>query len=1019
MKKKTLMFRCIAASLACSAALAASPVATAQCAPGRDIMSQNAYGYYDRAADMMRHGNYAGAIDQLSHALSQENPLWQGAVDDNGIPSMLRQALSMMLRAAYERGDKELFNRYYRIFLTDYNGTPEALDARLLHADFLFFDADYPAAVEAYSQLDFDALDPAKTALYKYRLALSLTRTGYFNEAAELFSILRGNPAYSGAARFYLAYIDYVNGRLTDARRGFNAVPQELAKELGVPYYLAQIDFQEGDFRGVTQRGASLLSTAKREWVPELNRIVGESYYNLGEPEKAEQYLRRYVDASSAPQYSALYDLGVICYDNSSYDEARGYFSRLTGETDAMAQSAYLYLGQIAAAEKDYSSAAMAFKSAYDLDRDNKVSETALYNYAVATMKGGQVPFASSSTMLETFVKRYPDSKYSAKIDEYLATACFNDKDYAGALKHIERLRHPSRANLESKQKILFQLGVQAMSAKRYGEAAGYMKRAASMASEADRALAAQASLWQGDALYAAGDYPAASAAYTRFAKESGKNTDNRALGLYNLGYSLYQEKRFSEARKRFNEALSAKPALPSRLATDCRLRLADCEYYAGNVSAAMSAYASLAADTDSPEADYAAFQHANMLGASGNNEGKIKELDTMLRRWPDSSWAPEARLELVNALCATGKTARAADEANTLYKELPTAPQTRKAALAVGASWQEQDNYDRALDAYRNLVKRWPTSAEAEAAVGALRTIYTEKGDLQGFMAFLDSVPSAPRPDASEMEQIAYEAAAGRLQRNPADTAALSDYLKKYPNGSNADRALLALANACRDNGRDAEAMQYLDTLLSSRPDSESVPAALMLKGTILEDTDAPAAAAKVWKQLLSKGGSIYVPVAYAGLMRTAESPEQTIDYADRLLATSGLDADDIADATLAKGEALAKLGRYNEAVATLRQLAATPQTEQGAQAAVMLAETLMASGDNKQAQKQLLEFIDSDTTQFYWLARGYIALADTFHAQGDNYKAKEYLRALKSNYPGSESDIREMIDTRLSGWK
>lgn len=1018
-KKKTLIYRCLAASLVCGAAFAAAPAAVAQTVPQRDIMSQSAYGFYDRAADMMRHGDYAGAIDQLSHALGQDNPLWQGAVAGDGIDPMRRRAVAMMLRAAYERGDKDLFDRYYRIILEDYNGSPAALDAQLLHADFLFFDGDFAAAVEAYSQLDFDALDPAKAALYKYRLGLSLVRTGYFNEAQEIFSILRGNAAYSGPSRFYLAYIDYVRGDLRAARSGFNSVPKELAEELRADYYLAQIDFQEGDFRGVTQRAPRLIVDAGVEWLPEINRIIGESYYNLGDMTEAERYLRGYLSLTDMPQFSALYDLGVICYDNSDYDEARNCFSRLTGQGDAMAQSAYLYLGQIAAAEKDYSSAAMAFKSAYDLNRDNKVTETALYNYAVATMKGGQVPFASSSTMLETFVKRYPDSKYAARIDEYLAMACFNDKDYAGALRHIERLRHPSRANLESKQKILFQLGVQALSAKRYDEAAGYMKRAAAMASEADRALAAQASLWQGDALYASGDYAAATTAYTRFAKESSRNTDNRALGLYNLGYSLYQEKHFSDARKRFDEALKAKPALPARLATDCRLRIADCQYYAGNVSAAMAAYASMASDTDSSEADYAAFQHANMLGASGNNEAKVKELDTMISRWPDSSWIPDARLELVNALCAVGNISRAASEADRLLKDLPAAPQTRKAALAVAAAWQELDKDDRAVYAYEALVKRWPTSAEAETAVSALRTIYTGNGDLQGFMSFLDSVPSAPRPDLMEMEELTYQSASNRLQRDSSDTAPLENYLKKYPNGSNADRALLALANACHDNGRDTEAMKYLDTLLSSRPDSESVPAALMLKGTLLEDSGADEAAAKVWKTLLSTGGSIYIPVAYAGLMRTAGSPELVIAYADRLLATNGLDADDIADATVAKGEALSKLGRYSEAISTLSRLADTPQTEQGAHAAVLTAEALIASGDISKAQKQLLDFIDSDTSQFYWIARGYIALADTYHAQGDNYKAKEYLRALKSNYPGTESDIREMIDSRLSKWK
>lgn len=1016
--KKKLIYGCIAATLGCAPLPCLTPSAAAQNAQRYDIMSASVDGYYSRAVDMMRHADYAGAIDQLRHAIESDNPLWKGAVADNG-SDMRRYAIAMLLRAAYERGDETLFATYYKPFLAEYNGTPEALEARLLHADFLFFKGDYPGAVEAYSNLDIDALDPANAALYRYRLALSLVRTGYFAEASDIFTLLRGNSGYSAASRFYLAYIDYVKGDLKGARRGFEEVPPAMARELGADYYIAQIDFQEGDFRGVTQRVPGLLASARGEWQPELNRILGESYYNLGDPTKAEPYLRRYVDTEKQPQFSALYDLGVICYDNGAYDDARRYFSMLTGETDAIAQSAYLYLGQLAAREKDYSAAAMAFKSAYDLNRDSKVTETALYNYAVATMNGGQVPFGSSSKMLETFVKRYPDSPYSAAIDEYLATACFNDKDYAGALSHIERLRRPTKENLKSKQKILFQLGVQAMSMKQYGEAAGYMKRAVGMAAEADKSLATQASLWEGDALYAMGDYAAATKAYTRFVKESDKKTSNRSLGLYNLGYSLYQEKKFSEARRRFSEALSASPALESRVAADCKLRIADCDYYAGNVNAAMSAYASLASETDSPDADYAAFQHANMMGASGKNDVKIKELETMLKRWPESSWAADARLELIHALCATGNVTRAADEAAELLKDMPAAPQTRKAALAVANSWMEKDNYSKATDAYKDLVRRWPSSTEATTAVNALKTIYTDEGDLQGYLSFLDSVPGAPRPDASEMEEITFEAALNKVHRNGSDLSPLTEYLAKYPNGTNSARALFMIADIYNESGNYAESLKYLDQLLTSRPDSESVPAALMLKATILEKTSTPEASAAVWKQLLAKGGSLYTPEAYAGLMRTAETPAKKLEYADRLLDISGTDADMIANATLAKGEALIALGRYAEADSVLRSLAATPQTEQGAHAAVLLGESLLARGEAAQAEKHLQQFIDSDTSQFYWLARGYIALADTYHARGDNYKAKEYLRALKSNYPGKEADISKMIDTRLSEWK
>ena len=1016
-RKHNHPYRRMAALLIIGSALCVQP-AIAQTAAAPGGVNAQADGFLSRAADMLRTGNYAGTIDQLSEALRADDPLWSSVTGRDGTYSRCR-AEAMLLRAAYERGDEELFNRWYTPFLEEYGGTAYALPVRLLQADFMFFKGDYPGAVRAYSALDYDALDPAQAALYRYRLGLSYVRTGYFDEARRIFSRLQGSPDYAAVSRFYLAYIDYVKGNLEAARSGFRSVPGPLAGELGTGYYLAQIDFQEGDYRAVINASKALLESGRPEWIPEINRITGESWYNLGEGDKAEPYLRAYVAQESEPQLSALYDLGVICYDDGDYDEAAGYFTRLTNEADAMAQSALLYMGQISAHKGDWPAASLSFRSAYELDINPKVTETALYDYAVASINGGSVPFGSSADMLEKFVRRFPDSPYAAKVDEHLATACYNDGDFAEALRHIERLKNPTRQALESKQKILFRLGVQAMGRKDYPGAARYMRRAADMRQDADASLAAQACLWEGDALYAQAKYSEATAAYAKFEKYSARQTDNRALGLYNLAYSLYQEKKFSEARGKFKKALEAKPALPARLASDARMRIADCDYYAGNVTDAMKVYSSLAEDNDNGEADYAAFQHANMLGTTGDLKGKIKGLENMLAKWPESRWASDARLELVSALCGDRQTERAASLASGMLASDPSAPQTRKAALAVAVSWQDCDKDTQAIDAYKALVRRWPTSSEAGSAMKGLKTLYTEAGDIESYLAFLDSVPQAPRPDASEMESLAFESAMKSVERNPGNLRPLEDYIEKYPSGANVDRALLSLAMAKEESGDTAGALATVEKLLSSRPDSESVPAALMLQGSLLEKEGNDARAASVWRRLLDEGGSLYTPAALCGLMRTSSNPSDVVTYADRVLALGDADTDELAEASLAKGEALRNLGRYDEAVGALRTLAEAPQTERGAQAAVLTGEILLSQKKYREAATELEAFIDSDTPQDYWLARGYITLADVLHAQGKNYEARQYILALKENYPGQEADITEMINTRLSKWK
>ena len=72
-----------------------------------------------------------------------------------------------------------------------------------------------------------------------------------------------------------------------------------------------------------------------------------------------------------------------------------------------------------------------------------------------------------------------------------------------------------------------------------------------------------------------------------------------------------------------------------------------------------------------------------------------------------------------------------------------------------------------------------------------------------------------------------------------------------------------------------------------------------------------------------------------------------------------------------------------------------------------------------DKKAEKVVNKLLDSETTHQYWMARGFILLSDIYNKQGDKFQAREYLESLKANYPGKETDIKEMIEKRLKALK
>ena len=115
---------------------------------------------------------------------------------------------------------------------------------------------------------------------------------------------------------------------------------------------------------------------------------------------------------------------------------------------------------------------------------DPKVTEAALFNYIAARTHGGNIPFSSSIPVLNGFLRQFPGSKYAPGVREYLATAYFNEKNYAGALESVNKIPNPSKAVLTAKQKILYELGMEAMANNRPADARDYLSEAVSLRCE-------------------------------------------------------------------------------------------------------------------------------------------------------------------------------------------------------------------------------------------------------------------------------------------------------------------------------------------------------------------------------------------------------------------------------------------------------------------------------------------------------------------------------------------------------
>ncbi len=990
------------------AALSAATAIARVCA-SPERFSPLAAGYLERARTMLAAGNYPGVIDQL-------NELGTKGITLN--PAEKEEYMFMLARAYYERGDAECVS-LLRGFVKDYPASVLALEARLSIADFYFFHHQWPEALTEYDDIDFDRLNREDLALYTYRHALTRIKTGHYSEARQSLGILKNNRLYHDAYTFYSAYLDYIGGDYHKAYAGFSKVKSG-EKGLEAAYYLTQIDYSRGEYGRVADEGQKLLrSLTDPELAPELNRITGLSFFKLGDYRQSRSFLNRYTDLCDGdPAPDAVYALAVADYNDGDYTSAAERFSTLTELNNDLAQSAWLYLGQCDVKTGNDDAVAMAFEKAARMDYDRNVSEVALYNYVAALTRGGKVPFSSSVDMLEGFIRLYPDSEYTPKVEEYLATAYYNERNYTKALANIEKIRHPSNAVLTAKQKILYELGIGAMTNGRPADASSYLKRSLELASH-DRKLAAQTQLWLGDAEYSLGNYSKASAAYNTFLK-SEKNTSNRTLALYNLAYSEYQQEKYAVAAKGFAKALESRPALPSVLAQDAVIRMADCQYYTGDYHSARENYARAKAGGSS-DADYASYRHAVMLGLSGDVNGKIRELSEMEGRYPDSKWMPNALLEKALTYEALDRNDKAAEAFNRLASQYPKSVQARKAMINLALTYSKAGKMDQAADTYKEIIRTWPSSEEASIANDDLRKFYASRGELPQYAEFLRTVPEAKQLDAGEMEQLAFDSAETAFAENNGDITLLRNYVRDYPDGKYLAPALLDIASSLEGSGKYVEAEETLTRLAETRPHSVQYPEALLMKAEILENhiPGRTGEAVDVYKALANTGETDFLADAFAGIARTSPLDSERIDYARRARSNGGLGADQAEEMQLIEAQALLRSDNSGDAVRMLSELASNPAGLAGAKAAVELGQYYIGRKDFANAEKTLLEFTEAGTPHEFQLAQGFILLADAYKGQGKKYLAKEYLQSLRENYPGNEPEILNAINSRLKALK
>lgn len=981
--------------------------ATAIMSVTAQVNRPDADGYLARAELMLNDNNYNGCMDQLSQARRLSLS-----------PDEIRRADLMQALAAASLGRADA-SRLLEGYISTYAASPDKNVAQMRLAGLLYDGRSYADALRWYRRISIEGLDAAQMAEYCQKSGFCLLKLGDYDEAMKQFDRLARYPAYVNTARFYQGYVAYAKGDYAEAAALFKKVNTSSAPGNMADFYLSQIYFSDGEYgKALTMSRKLLKNTADvdPEFVAEAERIAGESLYHQGNDAQAIPYLRRYIAAQPDGLPSAYYILGLSEYRTGNYAEAIDCFSHVTGQENAMGQSAYLFIGQSYLKEGNADAATMAFSQALRKDYDQAVSETAFYNYGVAKTRGGRVPFGSSVTTFEEFLQRYPRSQYAPKVQEYVISGYLTDNDYESALASISRISNASQATLAAKQQVLYTLGSRALAAGDPDKALEHLRGAKALG-ELNPEVYHECDLWIGEALYRKGDYNGAAASYLAYLDGLPNAAPNRPLALYDLGYARFGAKKFDDALTDFTRYLNSPGTTTEAMMADARNRMGDCYYYASNFSKAASEYDE-AFQLAPANGDYALYQKALMKGLARDHKAKVAGMQQMMERFPSSGLVPSALLEMAESYGELGDRNAALATYKKLVKNHPSTAQGRQGYLLLAITYMDRGDRDKAIDSYKTVLRNYPSSDEARVAADDLKRIYSDMGRLDEFANYINAIPGAPRMDAAEVERLTFQSAekdyvnAGKVER-------LEGYVERFPSGADVAAALQYLAENAAAKGNDKKALAYATRIVEDYPDSRAMESALVIKGDVEYRQGKGEIALATYRQLERRASSsTSLNAARMGILKVSRDlghHKDVVAQADELLGSSTVSGVEKDEVTFARGYANMRLGQTAKAVKDWESLSSDADKLNGAKSAYYLGQLYFDEGNLKKARKVIDKLVAANPPHHYWLARGFILLSDINRKEGNTFEATEYLKTLKENYPGTEADIFQMIDSRL----
>lgn len=884
--------------------------------------------------------------------------------------------------------------------------------------NYYYFNKKYKDALEYFLKTDPEELTSKQIAFYKFQMGFCYFYSKDYDKAKSLFSEVRNiQNKYFYSSNYYYGYIAYQKKDYDEALQSFQKISgsQEYGKM--VPYYIAQVYFNQKKYDEVIEYGSPLADNPKIKNNAEINYLVGQAFFNKNAFEKARPYLDYFVKNSTEVRKEDIYQLAYSQYRAGDFIHAINSFQQLTGYRDSISQNAFYNLADCYIQINRQQNAAAAFMEASKMDFDPFIKETALFNYGKVSFELGVHKTAIIS--LQDFLQKYPNSNLINEATELLTEIFFTTHNFKDALKVIESAQIKTSKIKIAEQKITYYRAIELLNSYKEDEAIKMFDK--SLLQPLDLTIQSLCHYWKGEIYYDNKDYINAITSFNQFltlAKTVKEFPDEISIATanYNLGYCYLKQKNYNEALNYFNRTISDNlQVLKIKILPDALLRIADCNFMLKNYNAATSGYNNVI-ENKYAGTDYAIFQKGILLGLQGHLEEKIQTLQIINSRYSGSIYADNAQYEIANTYLIQEKYQQAIPNFEKLVSRNKN-NFSKKSLLKLGLIYFNINNKERSMNYYKQVISEYPKTSEAKEALTALKDIYIDKGDAGSYIEFMKQVPDANLTSSTE-DSIIYQGAESEYKKGNCENAKkeFSTYLNRFPDGVFATSSYFYSAECY------ARAKDYTNAINNY----ESV----LTRSTNIFTEKSLAQSAKICFFNLKDYQRAYdhylklsevaeykqnFTDAWKGLMRCGFQLKkylESIDYANKILQSDQSQEEDKTEAFYYAAKSNYESENYDEAIKYFSKIQVS--NEMSAEANYTIAKIYFLKNDFSSTEAYAMKVIHQDPSSENWVVKSFLLMADVNMKKGDAFQAKATLQSILDNYT-EEGELLNEVKNKL----